>query len=77
MVKYIFCLLILIQVNWILAKNNQSKIVETTYGQLQGFGFTLNDGSVAEIYLGIPFAQPPTDKNRFEVSHPNVVTNID
>ncbi|KAE9548269.1 hypothetical protein FO519_008517 [Halicephalobus sp. NKZ332] len=67
MTKLVFSLILtLIQVDLIFTEKNESKIVETTYGKIQGFEYFLKDGSVAEIFLGIPFAQPPTEKNRFE-----------
>lgn len=45
-----------------------SDIVSTEYGKLQGFTLTTGDGFQADVFLGVPFAQPPVGDLRFEVS---------
>lgn len=42
-------------------------IVSTRYGKIEGFWLDLEDGSRADIFLGVPFASPPIDELRFEV----------
>lgn len=42
-------------------------IINTTYGQIQGFYLNLENGFSANIFLGIPFARPPIGEYRFEV----------
>ena len=44
------------------------KVVRTKYGTLQGFDYQTESGRLAEIFLGIPYAQAPVDNLRFEVS---------
>lgn len=51
--------------------------VETTYGKLRGFQIQFIDsqrhnkikGELVNVFLGIPFAQPPVIQLRFEVVH--------
>lgn len=43
-------------------------VVTTTYGDLQGFTIETAHKTKADIFLGIPFAKPPLDELRFEVS---------
>lgn len=45
-----------------------SGVVTTKYGQLQGFTMSSNAGFQADVFLGVPFAQPPVGALRFEVS---------
>ncbi|XP_061188779.1 acetylcholinesterase-like [Saccostrea echinata] len=40
-------------------------ITDTTDGQIQGYSITLPSGGQLEIYLGIPFAEPPVGDLRF------------
>lgn len=45
-----------------------SPIIDTKYGQLEGFTTKLQDGTEAAVFLGVPYAQPPVDELRLEVS---------
>ncbi|KAK0405794.1 hypothetical protein QR680_018199 [Steinernema hermaphroditum] len=45
-----------------------SPVVETPYGPVEGFEYALEDGTTANIFLGIPYAKPPVGELRFE--HP-------
>jgi len=45
----------------------RAKIVETTYGKVDGNTVTLDDGTTVNSWYGIPFAKPPVDRLRFEV----------
>jgi len=45
----------------------RAKIVETTYGKVDGNTVTLDDGTTVNSWYGIPFAKPPVDQLRFEV----------
>jgi carboxylesterase type B len=44
----------------------EGPIIETKNGKVQGFEYLLKDGKIANIFLGIPFAEPPLKKLRFE-----------
>uniref|UniRef100_A0AC34GRG4 Carboxylesterase type B domain-containing protein n=1 Tax=Panagrolaimus sp. ES5 TaxID=591445 RepID=A0AC34GRG4_9BILA len=39
---------------------------ETEYGKIEGFVHTADDGTKSNVFLGIPFAQPPVGELRFE-----------
>lgn len=40
---------------------------QTQYGPVEGFVHTANDGSTANVFLGLPYAKPPVGELRFEV----------
>lgn len=40
---------------------------ETEYGKVEGFIHTTDDGIKSNVFLGVPFAQPPVGELRFEV----------
>lgn len=46
----------------------ENTVISTKYGKINGFDYKTESGRVAEIYLGIPFAQPPINNLKFEVS---------
>uniref|UniRef100_A0AC34FCH7 Carboxylic ester hydrolase n=1 Tax=Panagrolaimus sp. ES5 TaxID=591445 RepID=A0AC34FCH7_9BILA len=46
----------------------EGPIIETKYGKVQGFEYSIKDGKIANIFLGIPFAEPPLKSLRFEKS---------
>ena len=48
-------------------------IANTTYGQVRGAYVTLENGTVIDSYLNIPFAKPPVGALRFQV-RPNFAT---
>uniref|UniRef100_A0A0M3JKL7 COesterase domain-containing protein n=1 Tax=Anisakis simplex TaxID=6269 RepID=A0A0M3JKL7_ANISI len=39
----------------------------TRYGKLQGFNYEMKTGTEAKVFLGIPYALPPTGDLRYEV----------
>ncbi|TKR94462.1 hypothetical protein L596_008738 [Steinernema carpocapsae] len=41
-------------------------IVNTGFGSVEGFQYELTNGKTADIFLGIPFAQPPVGDLRYE-----------
>ena len=41
-------------------------IVQTSYGQLEGFLHRLDGGQFIDVFQGIPYAQPPVGELRFE-----------
>lgn len=41
--------------------------VQTNYGTVEGFSHTTPGGVKADIFLGIPYAEPPVDDLRLEV----------
>ncbi|TKR94482.1 hypothetical protein L596_008758 [Steinernema carpocapsae] len=43
-----------------------SPLVKTPYGVVEGFDYTLRDGGVANVFLGIPYAKPPVGALRYE-----------
>lgn len=42
--------------------------VTTKYGTVEGFGYVTPMGVKADIFLGVPYAQPPVGELRLEVS---------
>lgn len=42
-------------------------IVTTNYGKLQGFSLDLENDVVADVFLRVPFAEPPVKNLRLEV----------
>ena len=44
-----------------------AKIVNTTYGKVEGNTITLDDGTTVNSWYGIPYAKPPVGDLRFEV----------
>ncbi|KAH7726174.1 CBN-GES-1 protein [Aphelenchoides avenae] len=47
-----------------------SDVVQTEYGKVQGFSVSTRSGFKADVFLGVPFAQPPTGDLRFERPEP-------
>jgi Carboxylesterase family len=43
------------------------QIVNTTYGQVKGKTVPLDDGTLIDVWYGIPYAKPPVGDFRFEV----------
>ncbi|KAH7718531.1 acetylcholinesterase [Aphelenchoides avenae] len=41
-------------------------VVDTKYGAVQGFTIDLENRTKADIFLGVPFAKPPTGELKFE-----------
>ncbi|XP_005093958.1 neuroligin-4, X-linked [Aplysia californica] len=52
------------------ANNGDYVIANTSLGELRGFSAKLQDDSVVDIFLGIPFAKPPTGDLRFQEPEP-------
>ncbi|KAH7709565.1 CRE-GES-1 protein [Aphelenchoides avenae] len=48
----------------------ESPVVETRYGNVQGFTISCSNASHADIFLGVPFAKPPLGDLRFEKPQP-------
>ncbi|KAI1706995.1 carboxylesterase family domain-containing protein [Ditylenchus destructor] len=55
-----------------LAEDNQTltDVVKTNIGKVQGFTVTADSGFKTDVFLGIPFAQPPVGELRFEKPRP-------
>uniref|UniRef100_A0A7E4VZT6 Carboxylic ester hydrolase n=1 Tax=Panagrellus redivivus TaxID=6233 RepID=A0A7E4VZT6_PANRE len=64
----LFALLVILVAS--VSSIDNSSIVRTTYGTLEGFVETLSDGSTANVFLGIPFARPPIGELRLEKPQP-------
>ena len=47
--------------------NNGSALVHTSCGTLEGFVHALGNGKSMDVFLGIPYAEPPIGELRFEV----------
>ena len=47
--------------------SNGSALVHTSYGTLEGFVHALGNGKSMDVFLGIPYAEPPIGELRFEV----------
>ena len=45
----------------------EGPIVETTYGSVQGVNINLENGTIIQSYMAIPYAMPPLGDLRFEV----------
>lgn len=43
-------------------------VVHTTLGEVRGFSIDTQPGEKADVFLNIPFAEPPVGELRFEVS---------
>lgn len=46
----------------------QDPEVDTNYGTVRGKAITLDDGSVIDTFMAVPFAKPPVGELRFTVS---------
>lgn len=64
-------------------EDDESPIVETLNGPIRGFKFKLpvverkkTEIDSANIYLGVPYAQPPIKNLRFEVTFKNQLKMI-
>ncbi|KAH7719670.1 carboxylesterase [Aphelenchoides avenae] len=44
-----------------------SPLIDTKYGQLEGFTTKLQDSTEAAVFLGVPYAQPPVGELRLEL----------
>ena len=47
----------------------QDPEVDTSYGTVRGKAITLDDGSVINTYMAVPYAKPPVGELRFTVSN--------
>ena len=47
--------------------NAQGRIVDTSYGPVQGVDVNMANGDVIESWLAVPYAKPPVGDLRFEV----------
>lgn len=45
---------------------NSQPLVSTQLGSYRGFEYTTKGGSLAHVYLGIPYVKPPVGNLRFE-----------
>ncbi|XP_078699045.1 neuroligin-4, X-linked-like [Branchiostoma floridae x Branchiostoma belcheri] len=54
-----------------MVSDGQSVEVSTTLGPIRGFSTTLDDGTVLNTFLGVPFAAPPTGDLRFRPPQPH------
>ncbi|KAK0427445.1 hypothetical protein QR680_010228 [Steinernema hermaphroditum] len=41
-------------------------IIRTSYGKLEGFQYIMTNGERANVFLGLPYAEPPVGQLRFE-----------
>ncbi|KIH50567.1 hypothetical protein ANCDUO_19354 [Ancylostoma duodenale] len=48
----------------------RSPLVKTRSGPIRGREYLLNDGRVVDMYMGIPYAEPPVGKLRFQKPQP-------
>uniref|UniRef100_A0A0K0DNG7 Carboxylic ester hydrolase n=1 Tax=Angiostrongylus cantonensis TaxID=6313 RepID=A0A0K0DNG7_ANGCA len=48
----------------------RSPLVKTLSGPVRGRQYTLSDGSSVDMYMGIPYAEPPIGKLRFKKPQP-------
>lgn len=62
----LYCVIIVLCYKYSLAVNHV--IRHTEYGKVKGVLEHVQHGKVIEKFLGIPYAQPPIGKLRFEVS---------
>lgn len=46
---------------------DKAPLVKTKHGCVQGFTIDLENRSKADVFLGVPFAKPPTEELKFEV----------
>lgn len=69
MTNYIqlYYLSVIIAINYKYTAAVKHVIRNTEYGKVRGVLEHVHRGKVVEKFLGIPFAQPPVDKLRFEV----------
>ena len=58
--------LLLLQV-YIVSATPNPVVAQTQYGPIEGFVHTASDGSMANVFLGVPFSKPPVEELRFEV----------
>ena len=49
------------------ANQEDGVVASTKFGDVIGFTEKTEDGFEADVFLGIPYAQPPIGENRFEV----------
>lgn len=52
---------------------NGSIMVQTSYGTLQGFVHALDNKKFMDVFLGIPYAEPPIGELRFEVDETSII----
>ncbi|KAH7701858.1 CRE-GES-1 protein [Aphelenchoides avenae] len=50
--------------------DDNAPVVKTKYGDVQGFTIGLENRAKADIFLGVPFAKPPTGELKFERPQP-------
>ncbi|KAI1693122.1 carboxylesterase family domain-containing protein [Ditylenchus destructor] len=68
----LFPIIFICQFVFALAAENQTltDVVKTKLGKVQGFTVTAESGFKTDVFLGIPFAQPPVGELRFEKPRP-------
>lgn len=49
--------------------------VNTLYGEVNGFTHEYENNKIANVFLGVPFAEPPLGELRFEV--PSFLFSVD
>ncbi|XP_078603964.1 neuroligin-4, X-linked-like [Branchiostoma floridae x Branchiostoma japonicum] len=54
-----------------VVSDGQAVDVSTTLGPIRGFATTMDDGTVLNTFLGVPFAAPPTGNLRFRPPQPH------
>uniref|UniRef100_A0A7E4VHJ8 COesterase domain-containing protein n=1 Tax=Panagrellus redivivus TaxID=6233 RepID=A0A7E4VHJ8_PANRE len=62
--------IVLFAINAIASATGKGPIAQTNYGAIEGTAETLSDGSTVNVFLGIPFAQPPVGELRLEKPQP-------
>ena len=62
------CYFALFFVSLTLAEDSVNPVVATEYGTIEGFNYETPDGFKVEMFLGIPYASPPINELRYEVS---------
>ncbi|XP_035684241.1 neuroligin-4, X-linked-like [Branchiostoma floridae] len=54
-----------------MVSDGQAVDVSTALGPIRGFATTMDDGTVLNTFLGVPFAAPPTGNLRFRPPQPH------
>lgn len=63
------CLFIFLTLSFYSSTIAAALKASTRYGDVEGFAYRMKSGEDANVFLGIPYASPPTGALRFEVNY--------
>ena len=66
MTRILFLMFLMIIANHVQANIDSNPLIRTSSGILVGETITIDTNALVHRFLGVPYAQPPVEQNRFE-----------